>query len=98
MANSKVGEDETSDEYIERVARIWASSVCTRKSHAEVKAIMQALKLVVNDEVSMTSGLLLKVMNRCFQLFYRNEKPFGGVRMIFLGDWLQIETLDELGC
>jgi hypothetical protein len=96
VSNTKIGEDETADEYVERVARIWASSVRTRKTHAEVKAIMKALKLVVNDEVSMTSGLMLKVMNRCFQLFYRNEKPFGGIRMILLGDWLQIETLDEL--
>jgi hypothetical protein len=96
VSNSKIGEDETVDEYVERVARMWASSVRSRKSHAEVKAIMQALKLVVNDEVSMTSGLMLKLMNRCFQLFKRSDRPFGGIKMILLGDWLQLESLDEL--
>lgn len=96
VANSKIGESETADEYIERVAKIWASSVRSRKSHAEVKALMNTLQVVVNDEVSMTSGLMLKVMDRSFQLFYKNDLPFGGIKMILLGDWAQLLCYDEL--
>jgi hypothetical protein len=96
VSNKKIGSDESAEEYIERVAKIWASSVRSRRSHAEVKSLMSTLKVVVNDEVSMTSGLMLKIMDRSFQLFYRNDLPFGGLQMILLGDWAQLLCYDEL--
>lgn len=42
------------------------------------------------DEVSMISMQLLDKINEVFQIVRKNSKPFGGMQMIFFGDFLQL--------
>lgn len=45
---------------------------------------------LVIDEVSMTSGDYLDMMDKVMQEATGEEEPFGGIRMIFVGDFMQL--------
>ena len=45
------------------------------------------------DEISMASGSLIDKLDCIFKLIRRNEKPFGGIQMVFVGDFLQLPPI-----
>ena len=60
------------------------------------KAALKAIDILIVDEVSMMSkklfellDRLLKVARRCF------EKPFGGVQLVFVGDFYQLPPVGD---
>lgn len=60
------------------------------------KAALKAVDILIVDEVSMMSrklfellDRLLKVARRCF------EKPFGGVQLVFVGDFYQLPPVGD---
>lgn len=46
--------------------------------------------VLIIDEISMLSAYYLDNINTVCQYFRRNKKPFGGIQVIFLGDFLQL--------
>lgn len=53
-------------------------------------ARLRACKRLAIDEISMLDGRYLEHVDELLKLVNENDKPFGGVQMIFLGDFLQL--------
>ncbi len=60
------------------------------KLNNERKKIVQSLELLIVDEVSMLRADVLDAMDFMLRFVRRNNKPFGGVQLIFIGDLLQL--------
>ncbi len=52
--------------------------------------IIKSLDLLVIDEISMVRADLLDGIDEVLRRFRRNEKPFGGVQMLMIGDMQQL--------
>lgn len=50
----------------------------------------QKVDVWILDEVSMLSGTLFDKLEQVARFVRRNEKPFGGIRLVFCGDVLQL--------
>ena len=48
------------------------------------------LEILIIDEVSMMSLKLLLLLDSIAKTFYKNDKPFGGLQIIFTGDFYQL--------
>lgn len=48
------------------------------------------LKVLIIDEISMLHGSRLDMINTLFKKFKDNNLPFGGVQVIFCGDFFQL--------
>lgn len=46
--------------------------------------------LLVVDEVSMLSAFMLEYLDKLFKMVRKNNYPFGGIQVIFIGDFLQL--------
>ena len=53
--------------------------------------------ILIIDEISMVSNLLLETVSYILQRLKRNEKPFGGLRVVFVGDFLQLPPVFKAG-
>lgn len=54
------------------------------------RALFLNLELLIVDEVSMLRADVLDAMDFMLQTIRRNNKPFGGVQLLFIGDLLQL--------
>lgn len=54
------------------------------------KAIWKGTDILVVDEVSMLSLKLFNTLNDIGKAIRRNQKPFGGIQLIFSGDFYQL--------
>lgn len=52
--------------------------------------LLNSLQTLIIDEVSMLRADLLDCMDYCLRINRRNDTPFGGVKMIFIGDLFQL--------
>ena len=57
--------------------------------------VLQALDLLIVDEVSMVSSAMVDCMHEALKLAKNNHKPFGGVKMLFVGDLFQLPPIVE---
>lgn len=48
------------------------------------------LELLFIDEISMCSAEFLDKISRYLQIVRKNDAPFGGVQMVFMGDFMQL--------
>ncbi|WP_442787101.1 helix-turn-helix domain-containing protein [Flavobacterium suncheonense] len=64
----------------------------TRHFHmnATKKAVIHNMELLVIDEVSMLRADILDAMDFMMRKVRRNELPFGGVQVLYIGDLLQL--------
>jgi len=53
--------------------------------------------LIVIDEVSMMSPDLLDQIDHIFRKMFEHHKPFGGMRFVFVGDFLQLPPVEKNG-
>ncbi len=54
------------------------------------RSLFRNLELLIIDEVSMLRADVLDAMDFMLQTIRRNNKPFGGVQLLFIGDLLQL--------
>ena len=59
------------------------------------KAVIQNLELLVVDEVSMLRADVLDAMDFMLQKVRKNDQPFGGCQVLFIGDLLQLPPVPE---
>ena len=59
-------------------------------------SISQA-SLIVIDEVSMMPPDLLNQIDEIFRKMFEHNKPFGGMRFVFVGDFLQLPPVEKNG-
>jgi len=65
------------------------------KKHPKARNnILKATQIAV-DEVSMLNAKNLDTINRVFQIIRKNNQPFGGIQMIFLGDFCQLPPVSR---
>jgi hypothetical protein len=50
----------------------------------------QRTQVLIIDEISMLSGMFLDTLNKLAKHMRRNEKPFGGMQVVFCGDLFQL--------
>ena len=55
---------------------------------------LQSLHTLLIDEISMISDILLDKINTLLKLVRHSELPFGGVRMLFIGDACQLPPVE----
>lgn len=53
------------------------------------------LKCVIIDEISMMGAKLFDAVNKAVQFYRRNDLPFGGIRLIISGDFLQLPPIND---
>lgn len=52
-------------------------------------------KVLVIDEISMLSASTLDCVDRVCKFFKRSEEPFGGIQVIFSGDFFQLPPIEK---
>lgn len=52
--------------------------------------ILRSLDLIVIDEISMVRADMLDAIDEVLQHYRKNNKPFGGLQMLMIGDMLQL--------
>jgi len=70
------------------------------KLNGAKRAIMEEMELLVIDEVSMVRADLLDAISEVLKWVRRNQQPFGGVQMLFIGDLFQLPPVvrnEEMG-
>ena len=60
------------------------------RMRADKKALLKNLQLLVIDEVSMLRADLLDAMDFMLRNVRSNDRPFGGVQVLYIGDLLQL--------
>lgn len=58
--------------------------------HQNKRKILESLELIVIDEVSMLRADLLDAIDVVLRHYRKNNAPFGGVQMLFVGDLFQL--------
>lgn len=53
------------------------------------------VKTLILDEVSMVDAVLLEDLNKILQKVHRNTRIFGGVQMVFVGDFFQLPPIGK---
>ena len=64
-----------------------------RKPNKERLKIFRTLELLVIDEISMVRADILDAVDMTLRLFRRNDKPFGGVQLLMIGDANQLSPV-----
>jgi ATP-dependent exoDNAse (exonuclease V) alpha subunit len=67
------------------------------RNEAAATRIKETDRLVV-EEVSMLSSHMLHMLDRVFKNVRRCEKPFGGIQIIFVGDFYQLPPVEGSFC
>jgi len=66
------------------------NSVCSITKRDSTGILIQKCHLLVIDEVSMCDRRIIEAADRTFRDVRGVDKPFGGITIIFSGDWRQI--------
>lgn len=53
------------------------------------------VKVLILDEVSMVDAVLLEDLDKILQKVHRNTRVFGGVQMVFVGDFFQLPPVGK---
>jgi ATP-dependent DNA helicase PIF1 len=65
---------------------------------SKIKKIWETLDMLIVDEVSMLSAELLTKLNNVAKEVRGNDKVFGGIQLIFSGDFLQLPCIKGEFC
>lgn len=60
------------------------------RMRGDKQAVIQNLELLIIDEVSMLRADVLDAMDYMLRTVRKNDRPFGGVQVLFIGDLLQL--------
>lgn len=60
------------------------------KFNATKRQMLNEVELLIIDEVSMLRADLLDCIDHTLRYIRRNQKPFGGVQILFIGDLMQL--------
>ena len=60
-----------------------------------IKNRWKELKTLIIDEISMMTPRTLRLLNKLAQFIRKNTLPFGGIQMIFSGDFCQLSPILE---
>lgn len=58
---------------------------------------IQAARVLIIDEISMLDGKMLDLVDRVCRFIKRSELPFGGMQIVFVGDFFQLPPVTPEG-
>ena len=64
-------------------------SICDVRDGTDRHKLIFEAELVIWDEAPMMHRFAINAVDKMFQNVKRSEKPFGGVTVVFMGDWRQ---------
>jgi ATP-dependent DNA helicase PIF1 len=62
-----------------------------------IKSAWRKTRILIVDEVSMMSIKMFEVLDNIAQVANGNNKPFGGIQMVFVGDFFQLPPVGTAG-
>lgn len=65
---------------------ITVKAVAKQSLSKKLKALLQKIDAIVIDEVSMVRADVMDCIDMSLRMYRKNQKPFGGLQMIFIGD------------
>jgi ATP-dependent DNA helicase PIF1 len=71
-------------------------NILSPKAAKARRRIRQATALAI-DEVSMISAEVLEIIDQVFRQVRQNDKPMGGLQILFFGDFLQLPPVSRIG-
>lgn len=63
------------------------------KLPAKSKKVLERATRIVLDEVGMMRADYLDLIDHKLKAFFKNKKPFGGIQMVMVGDFYQLEPI-----
>lgn len=69
---------------------ITIDTVRSKEPSKKLKELLKHTAAIIIDEVSMVRADLLDCIDEALKFYLDNDKPFGGVQMIFIGDLYQL--------
>lgn len=64
----------------------------------EIKDKLINLDVLIIDEVSMLSNKLFEIISEYLSLVRKDDKPFGGIQLILVGDFCQLPPVQDTFC
>ncbi len=61
----------------------------------KIRRQLKKAKLLAIDEISMISSSVLDLINKVFQMVRQNDKAFGGIQLVVLGDFYQLPPVSQ---
>lgn len=58
---------------------------------------IRSARVLIIDEISMLDGKMLDLTDRVSRFIKRNEAPFGGMQVVFVGDFFQLPPVTPAG-
>jgi ATP-dependent DNA helicase PIF1 len=65
------------------------------KKNKQAKLRIENTEILVIDEISMLGGSYFDMLNTCFKIIRKNNKPFGGMIVIVTGDFYQLSPIND---
>ena len=65
----------------------------TKERALYVGTILETVRIIIIDEISMVRADLFEMMNKICQLALGNSRPFGGIPLILVGDLFQLPPI-----
>ena len=81
----------TGNASLHEILRYIGSAKCTK-----LRRKLRTAKLLAIDEISMISINVLDLLNDLLKTLRANQKPFGGLQVIFIGDFLQLPPINNI--
>lgn len=72
-------------------------TVATKMTSEKMWPRINSLKVIIIDEVSMMAAGEVDRMDESLRLVFKKHLPFGGKRVIFVGDFLQLPPIEQKG-
>ena len=67
------------------------------KNYAKLQKLKNISTIII-DEISMMNDELLKTINQLLMIVRKNDRPFGGIQIIFVGDFCQLPPVQGMYC
>ena len=65
-------------------------TMCNIKENSSTAELISSCSLFIVDEITMLNRKAIEAADRTFQWIRNSDKPFGGVIVLFSGDWRQM--------
>src|SRR5690554_3920808 len=73
------------------------ANLLTMKTKQYLKKGIDRTRVLIVDEISMLHANQLNLVNQVLKFFKDNEEPFGGIQVVFSGDFFQLPPIGNPG-
>ncbi len=74
-----------------------SSDLTSMKTKKHLIKNLEGAKVLIIDEISMLHKRQINLVNQVLQYFKKNNAPFGGIQVIFSGDFFQLPPIGKQG-